>query len=450
MISLSERLLGLLGEAYIDRVLAKVDDLEKDKVRSVYERASKVFTKQHLLDWFMSQALLDGKLSGESERWIHDLEHLYSLPLPQLKSYDPRGKTVDQAISDLKGFEKEWQKKQKRRTPKSQIKKRDKVLIDFGDGYKWMLLPRAYCKDEGEAMGHCGNSPRKDTKDRILSLREFHGDGTFTRHLTFTLTEDGLLLERKGYENHKPAPKYHGYVLALLRNPIVKGFSNEHSHLGVTNDFQLWDITDQELDDLGKDRPEMLEKDLFFQAHKTKFTGVKKDGDRKYEFKDGKLLSVYDTQRRLRTFFDEKGRLSRSEEYYESGQVHEEIWYQNGRWDRKDGPAKIRYYESGQVGQEIWYRDGKWDRQDGPAIIAYYESGKVHNEWWYRDGERDREDGPASIWYFESGEVESLGWYRDGEKVIPTESQKSAWEAKKQGGKSGVAESRVRLAGVVQ
>ena len=483
---MSERLIPLLWEAYIDRILSKVQDSEKDKVRSVYGRASKVFTKQHLLDWFVTQVLVDGKLSTESDRWLNDLEHLYSLPLPQLKDYDPRGKSVDQVIFDLKGFESEWQKKQSRKKPESQIKKRDKVLIDFHDGFKWMLLPRAYCPEEGEAMGHCGNSPRKGSKDRILSLREFHGDGTFTRHLTFTLTDEGLLLERKGFENHKPSPKYHGYVLALLRNPIVKGFSNEHSHLGVTNDFQLWDITDQELDDLGKDRPEILEKDIFYQAHKTRFTGVKKEGDREYEFKDGKLLSVYDTQRRLRTFLDEKGRLSRSEtyystgavsikrwyhkneldrrdgpayiSYYESGQVEQEDWYQNDKRDRKDGPAYIFYYESGQVRWEVWCRDGKKDREDGPAQIWYFESGQVKQEiWcredyedrkdgpasilyhesgqvgreiWYRDGKKDRQDGPACISYYESGEVEQEIWYRDGKRVIPAEAQEAAWVAR--------------------
>ena len=452
MTSLSERVLGVVSEAYIDRVLFKVIGSEKDEVRSVYERVYKVFRgKQHLIGWFMGQVISDsGTLAFKTGLWVSEIEHLYSLPLDQLKSYDPRGNTVDQVISDLRGFESEWQKKQKRRTPKSQIKRGDKVLIDFHDGFKWMLLPRAYCPEEGEAMGHCGNSPRQDTKDRILSLREFHGDGTFTRHLTFTLTEDGLLLERKGYENNKPSPKYHGYVLALLRNPIVKGFSNEHSHLGVTNDFQLWDITDQELDDLGKDRPEMLEKDLFFQAHKTKFTGVKKEGDREYEFKDGKLLSVYDTQRRLRTFFDEKGRLSRSEEYYPAGKVSIKRWYHKNELDRKDGPAYIFYYESGQVRWEVWYRDGKKDRQDGPAWIEYYESGQVREEIWCRDCKWDRKDGPAWIEYYESGQVREENWYRDGERVIPAEAQEAAWKArKKKAKKSGVAESVVRLSGFV-
>ena len=417
--SLSSRVLSLLGEAYIDRILAKLParaSHQQGRVEKLYQSALKVFKKQHLVAWFLEEELKagNGMLTSLAEADLGIFEHLYSLPMEPLKSYDPRGKSVDQALKELSAFEKEWQKKQKRRTPESQIKKGDEVLIDFHDGFKWMLLPRAYCPEEGEAMGHCGNSPRKDTGDRILSLREFHGDGTFTRHLTFTLTDEGLLLERKGFENHKPSPKYHGYVLSLLRNPVVKGFSNEHSHLGVTNDFQLWDITDQELDDLGKDRPEMLEKDLFFQAHKTKFTGVKKEGDREYEFKEGRLLSVYDTPRRLRTFLDEKGRLSMSEEYYSSGEVSIKRWYHKNELGRKDGPAVIRYCRSGQVRGEVWCRDGKWDRQDGPAYIWYSESGQVKQEDWYRDGKADRKDGPAYISYYESGQVEQEVWYRDG------------------------------------
>lgn len=79
-------------------------------------------------------------------------------------------------------------------------------------------------------MGHCGNSPRRGEKNvSILSLREpkqYGKEKLWYPHLTFILNgpgETGVLGEMKGRNNDKPVPKYHPYIIELLKDPRIKG-----------------------------------------------------------------------------------------------------------------------------------------------------------------------------------------------------------------------------------
>jgi antitoxin component YwqK of YwqJK toxin-antitoxin module len=90
-------------------------------------------------------------------------------------------------------------------------------------------------------------------------------------------------------------------------------------------------------------------------------------------------------------------------EYYDSGKVREEMWYQKGKLDRSfQLPALVEYYENGKIKKEEWYQNGNFYRNnDLPASIAYYESGQLKEEIPYVNGKID------SIWkgYYESGQL---------------------------------------------
>src|SRR6266851_947531 len=72
----------------------------------------------------------------------------------------------------------------------------------------------------------CGNVPSERPGDRILSLRRKVQRGDMVRWYpiaTFILDRDGQLGEMKGRGNDKPAPKYHFYIVALLRHHMING-----------------------------------------------------------------------------------------------------------------------------------------------------------------------------------------------------------------------------------
>jgi hypothetical protein len=136
-------------------------------------------------------------------------------------------------------------KKKQRNAPGAE----GKTIIEFPDGYKWVNLERSYCSQEGESMGHCGNSGPKPG-DIILSLR----DSKNFPHLTFILN-NGVLGQRKGKANEKPVPKYHPYIVELLKLPIIKDLKK--GEYRPETDFKLSDLNQKEIEELLKVKPEM-------------------------------------------------------------------------------------------------------------------------------------------------------------------------------------------------
>ena len=154
--------------------------------------------------------------------WSTRLPHFLSLPIPEIQNYDYTNKGSLEVLDEFQKFEDEW-KAQSSGLATQEVG--DEIILDFHNGWVWMKLDRAYCSEEADAMGHCGNSPRQGSNDRILSLRrQVPRDGKiFWRPcLTFILTEDGRLTEMKGRGNEKPAKKYHDLIIALLKLPIIQ------------------------------------------------------------------------------------------------------------------------------------------------------------------------------------------------------------------------------------
>jgi len=69
-------------------------------------------------------------------------------------------------------------------------------------------------------------------------------------------------------------------------------------------------------------------------------------------------------------------------------EYQEEVWVQDGKYHRLDGPAKIW-----RDGAQHWFQNGIHHREGGPAIIS-----KNGGQFWYKNGKLHREDGPAIIW----------------------------------------------------
>ena len=135
----------------------------------------------------------------------------------------------------------------------------DTILINFPNGFCWMLLPRSSCDEEGEAMGHCGNSAGASYGDRILSLRQyahtFDGQKYYHAYLTFILRSDGRLGEMKGRGNDKPVARYHTYIVSLLKNDIVKGIVG--GGYKPQNNFSLDDLPENEAKELIHTKPNL-------------------------------------------------------------------------------------------------------------------------------------------------------------------------------------------------
>ena len=163
------------------------------------------------------------------------------------------------AILELqfKPIVKKWEANRRRIAKASDEDLAAERLIEFPDGYMWIKLDRAACSVEGNAMGHCGNIPRSDTNDRIISLRKYNpSKNEFTYAATFILEDDGYFGERKGANNNKPDPKYHPYIVEMLKLDFYKGFKK--GRWGTSGDFQINDLRIELKEDLFNHRPDMF------------------------------------------------------------------------------------------------------------------------------------------------------------------------------------------------
>lgn len=147
--------------------------------------------------------------------------------------------------------DKKREKEQRLLRSKGKIEK----FIDFGNGWAWWDLNRSYCRVEGGAMGHCGNSASATSGQTVLSLRRDMGDGTFRPSLTF-IDDSGWLGEMKGRANEKPSEKYHAMITALLRDPRIKGCRGGGYAAG--NNFSVLDLPEAEREELLAEKPTLM------------------------------------------------------------------------------------------------------------------------------------------------------------------------------------------------
>lgn len=119
------------------------------------------------------------------------------------------------------------------------------VLKEYSDGYYWIDLGTNDCKEEADAMGHCGMTGA----DTLVSLRKRKMKG-IESFVTMAIDKEdeeedgyveyGTIYQIKGKNNKKPNSEYHKYIVDFMCDYMVFGYSPEYNS---DDDFQLKDLT---------------------------------------------------------------------------------------------------------------------------------------------------------------------------------------------------------------
>jgi hypothetical protein len=208
--------------------------------------------------------------------------------------------TLESGLQKYEDAEKKWQTGNGSRfvTPSATTK----PVIDFGDGWGWFDLGVPTDRDEGNALGHCGNAGNPHSDDRILSLRKVHNIGGKIYHepaLTF-INNQGWIGEMKGRNNSKPSEKYHSRIAELLKHKDIKGLVG--AGYMPENNFHFDDLSPEHKNQVKMTNPEFvdLRSNEWDIDHKTK-TAVSAPKIEKYKntisdiFKAHKLKTDLDS-----------------------------------------------------------------------------------------------------------------------------------------------------------
>lgn len=183
------------------------------------------------------------------------LSHFLSLPIPEIQNFTFTNQTIEDVFDNFESAEYKWKKESKGLIAP---KEGDEIVVKFNDNNAWWLLARGACKEEAEAMGHCGNVPSQRSGERILSFRTEKRPGLWQPHLTFILDKDGRIGEAKGRGNEKPTEKYHPYITKLLmKDDLIKGLKG--GGYRPENNFKLSDLDDDLREQVLEANPEIKE-----------------------------------------------------------------------------------------------------------------------------------------------------------------------------------------------
>lgn len=195
------------------------------------------------------------------------VEHWNSLPIPELQRYLKNVSPNEEwyiVARRANQIEEEWKAQGKKWidvTPDIQDGNIQEI-IKFPNNMGWFDLKRPYCKEEGDAMGHCGNSATRSLNDTVLSLRETKKQKNNTilskPHLTFILKRGAFLGEMKGRANSKPKQEYHPYIMGLLMHKKQDGnylvTRIEGGGYKPENNFDIEDLSDSDLQKITNER----------------------------------------------------------------------------------------------------------------------------------------------------------------------------------------------------
>jgi hypothetical protein len=183
------------------------------------------------------------------------LRHYLSLPVPKIQNYQWGRETPDDLMRIFASDEEEWKEKGSRYIDHDEND--GEKIINCGDQYYWVLLPRGYCDVEAKAMGHCGNAGAS-SGDRIISLRRLIKEDqklSWVPYLTFILDENQYLGEMKGRGNDKPAARYHPMIIKLLESKYVKGIKG--GGYMPENNFAVSDLPEETQNELFEKKPNL-------------------------------------------------------------------------------------------------------------------------------------------------------------------------------------------------
>ena len=104
-----------------------------------------------------------------------------------------------------------------------------------------------------------------------------------------------------------------------------------------------------------------------------------------------------------------------------TGQRLSQVWRnpKTGKIDNPYGPAEIIYHETtGSPQREVFRENGKITRHDGPAIIAYDETGNVRRTARVENDLVHAINQPSQIFYDQSGEVKRVEYHKNGLPIL--------------------------------
>lgn len=206
------------------------------------------------------------RLEFDSRMFANKLHHFMSYVDRQSNNYIKgmedlvwQWQSPEYLIEQMTQIEEEWKETREQELSHAEDSYSNATkIIDFGDGYAWWNLGVQFCDAEGASMGHCGNnSYMKKDGDTLVSLRQEVTRGGERFHipaLTFILN-NGWLGEMKGRGNEKPAPRYHPYIVALLKTDHIEGIRG--GGYMPENNFSVYDLNQEQRDDLIAAKPSL-------------------------------------------------------------------------------------------------------------------------------------------------------------------------------------------------
>jgi hypothetical protein len=235
---------GNLAQQMITRIS---DDDDHKKLKKIIDEAPKYNSTDRNAPTF-----------GMLEKVLNDFKHFLSYDYKPIEDYVPSKPYVN-VLDDLDNLETEYQEKNETDDSRFlQLQEGDKIFREYPDGFVWVMLNRHSCREEADAMGHCGNAGGYGG-DRILSLRKKEvkdGETYYVPYLTFIYNpEKKLLGERKARFNEKPAKRYHPYILDLLRMDMIQGMEPEGNQYAPENNFQYDDLSYEQREKLFAEKP---------------------------------------------------------------------------------------------------------------------------------------------------------------------------------------------------
>lgn len=170
---------------------------------------------------------------------LTSVEHFLSMGVPAIDDYVFKDQTPSELISKFDDLEQSNQSKLKRKPVVGNEEAEE--FLRLNSNWVWFDLKTAGCREEGGAMGHCGNMHNvNDENKTILSLREKKGS-KWLPHLTFIYHKaEKALGEMKGVSNSKPIKKLHKYIVPLLRDERIQILSG--GGYKFLNNFKLSDL----------------------------------------------------------------------------------------------------------------------------------------------------------------------------------------------------------------
>lgn len=186
---------------------------------------------------------------------MEDLEHFLSLDIHKIDNHTFTNETPNEIRDLFLGYEEEWKEKRKRT-----IQHDDSMtpMIQVSPNLAWFNLESPSCSIEGQAMGHCGNSPSgRDTNQTIFSLREHMGEGWWKPHATFIyFKREKSLGEMKGVYNKKPKKETYPAIIKLLMDKRIHAIHGG-GYLPEAN-FSINDLPDADANKIIKKKPSLL------------------------------------------------------------------------------------------------------------------------------------------------------------------------------------------------